>query len=49
MSRRNTVPSNDTPEILADRLHPLNFLSYGMLRYRNMDLLSSQVGEVNFQ
>lgn len=49
MSRKVSSPYGTTPTIVTDHRRPLNYLPYGIIRFRNEELLSSQVGEVKFQ
>uniref|UniRef100_A0A0R3RG39 SHSP domain-containing protein n=1 Tax=Elaeophora elaphi TaxID=1147741 RepID=A0A0R3RG39_9BILA len=46
MSRRVSSSCGAIPTIFTDHRRPSNYLPYGILRFRNEDLLSSQVGEI---
>ncbi|CAG9539554.1 unnamed protein product [Cercopithifilaria johnstoni] len=43
MSRRICPPYGSIPTIFTDHWRPSNCLPYGILRFRNEDLLSSQI------
>ncbi|VDK79559.1 unnamed protein product [Litomosoides sigmodontis] len=46
MSRRASSPFAPTPTIFTDRWRSLNCLPYGILRFRNENFVSNQVGEI---
>ncbi|KAM3723212.1 Heat shock protein [Dirofilaria immitis] len=46
MSRRVSFSYDPVPTVFTDRWRPLYYLPCGILRFRNEDLLSSQVGEI---
>ncbi|KAL4002769.1 Hsp20/alpha crystallin family protein [Acanthocheilonema viteae] len=46
MSRRTFSPCGTVPTTFTDHWRLSNCLPYGILRFRNEDLLSSQVGEI---
>uniref|UniRef100_A0A8R1Y3A1 SHSP domain-containing protein n=1 Tax=Onchocerca volvulus TaxID=6282 RepID=A0A8R1Y3A1_ONCVO len=46
MSRRVSFLCDAVPTAFTNHWRPSNYLPYGILRLRNEDLLSSQVGEI---
>ncbi|VDM20480.1 unnamed protein product [Wuchereria bancrofti] len=46
MSQRVSSSCDTVPTIFTDRWHSSNYLPCGILRFKNEDLLSSQVGEI---